>query len=86
MLRWARGMVVVGQLGRPYRGEDNFLDTLFEVRFGKKPVCPRCRQVGKFRRRHKQKAYSCVACGHDIYPLVELLLQWGSDRTAAWPN
>jgi hypothetical protein len=76
-------MVVVGQVERAYRGEDALLDTLFEVRFGE-PTCPRCRQVGKFRRRHKQKAYSCVACGHEIHPLVATIFEGSKTPFSTW--
>jgi transposase-like protein len=72
-----------GQVESAYPGEDAFLDTLFEVRFGK-PTCPRCRQVGKFRRRHKQKVYSCVACWHEIRPLVGTIFEGSKTPFSTW--
>jgi transposase-like protein len=77
-------MLVVGLMESAYPSEDAFLDTLFEVRFGKKLTCPRCRQVGTFRRRHKQKAYSCVSCGHDIYPLVGTIFEGSKTPFSTW--
>jgi hypothetical protein len=49
-----------------------------------RPALDRCRQVGKFRRRHKQKAYSCVACGHDIYPLVGTIFEGSKTPFSTW--
>src|SRR6188472_2479832 len=76
-------MIVVGELERAYRGEDDFLDTLFEVRVGE-PTCPRCRQAGKFQRRHKQKTYCCVACGHEVRPLVGTIFEGSKAPFSTW--
>ncbi len=50
--------------------DDTCLDHLFKTRFGKKPACPKCGEIGKFHRLKKMPAYTCN-CGHHIHPMQD---------------
>ena len=52
-----------------FPNDDACLDHLFEVRYGKEPVCPKCGQIGTFHRLAKMPAYTCN-CGHHIHPMA----------------
>jgi transposase len=45
------------------------LDHLFKVRFGVEPACPKCGEIGKFRKLARLPAYTCN-CGYHIHPMV----------------
>ena len=49
--------------------DDACLDHLFEVRYGKEPVCPKCGQIDTFHRLKNMPAYTCN-CGHHIHPMA----------------
>jgi hypothetical protein len=49
--------------------DDACLDYLFQTRYGDNPECPRCGEVGKFRKLSNMPAYTCN-CGHHIHPMV----------------
>ncbi|MCK5555268.1 MAG: transposase [Alphaproteobacteria bacterium] len=51
--------------------DDACLEHLFKTRFGKgeKVACPKCGEIGKFRRLAKLPAYTCN-CGCHIHPMV----------------
>lgn len=49
--------------------DDACLEHLFRTRFGNEPSCPKCGEVGKFRKLTNMPAYTCN-CGHHIHPMV----------------
>lgn len=49
--------------------DDTCLEHLFHIRHGAKPVCPKCGEIGQFRKLSKLPAYTCN-CGHHIHPMV----------------
>jgi transposase len=49
--------------------DDACLAHLFETRYGKEPVCPKCGQIGTFHKLRKLPAYTCN-CGHHIHPMA----------------
>src|SRR3990170_8333210 len=49
--------------------DDACLAHLFETRYGKEPVCPKCGQIGTFHKLKKLPAYTCN-CGHHIHPMA----------------
>lgn len=49
--------------------DDSCITHLFNTRFGSDFACPKCGEVGKFRRLAKLPAYTCN-CGHHIHPMV----------------
>lgn len=54
---------------RQFPDDDACLDHLFHTRYGDEPACPKCGEVGKFRRLRKMPAYTCN-CGHHIHPMA----------------
>jgi len=52
-----------------YPDDDACLAHLFETRYGKEPVCPKCGGVGTFHKLSKLPAYTCN-CGHHIHPMA----------------
>jgi transposase len=54
---------------RQFPDDHACLDHLFRTRYGDEPACPKCGEVGKFRRLRKMPAYTCN-CGHHIHPMA----------------
>jgi len=48
--------------------DDACLAHLMRVRYGNKPICPKCGKKGKFHKMSKHPAYACAWCGHHIHP------------------
>ncbi len=54
---------------RMFPDDDACLDHLFRLRYGASFKCPRCGEIGKFRKLSKMPAYTCQ-CGEHIHPMV----------------
>ena len=54
--------------------DDACIAHLFELRFGAEFACPKCGEIGKFRKLAKQPAYTCN-CGHHVHPMVGTIFQ-----------
>jgi transposase len=52
-----------------YPDDDACLAHLFETRYGKEPVCPKCGGIDTFHKLSKLPAYTCN-CGHHIHPMA----------------
>lgn len=59
----------IKQFLETYPDDDACLAHLFETRYGKEPVCPKCGQIGTFHKLKKLPAYTCN-CGHHIHPMA----------------
>lgn len=59
----------IRQFMEAFQDDDACLAHLFETRYGKEPVCPKCGQVGTFHKLKKLPAYTCN-CGHHIHPMA----------------
>lgn len=59
----------ISQFMKTFPDDDACLAHLFETRFGKEPVCPKCGQVDTFHKLKKLPAYTCN-CGHHIHPMA----------------
>ena len=55
---------------RQFPDDDACLAHLFKIRFGDNPACPRCGEIGKFRRLSKMPAWTCN-CGNHLHPMVD---------------
>ena len=62
---------------------DACLEHLFKTRFGEDPSCPKCGEVGKFRKLSKMSAYTCN-CGHHIHPMVGTPFERSSTSLQKW--
>ena len=63
--------------------DDACLDHLFKTRFGDDPSCPKCGELGKFRKLSKLPAYTCN-CGHHIHPMVGTPFERSSTSLQKW--
>lgn len=61
--------MTINQFLKQFPTDEACLDHLFKVRFGVEPSCPKCGEIGKFRKLKKLPAYTCN-CGHHIHPMV----------------
>src|SRR3989304_7045294 len=59
----------IKQFLETYPDDAACLAHLFETRYGKGPVCPKCGQIDTFHKLKKLPAYTCN-CGHHIHPMV----------------
>jgi transposase len=56
---------------------------LFDLRFGADFPCPKCGEIGKFRKLAKQPAYTCN-CGHHVHPMQGTIFQDTHTALAKW--
>ena len=63
--------------------DDACLDHLFKTRFGEDPSCPKCGEIGKFRKLSKMPAYTCN-CGHHTHPMVGTPFERSSTSLQKW--
>jgi transposase-like protein/predicted RNA-binding Zn-ribbon protein involved in translation (DUF1610 family) len=56
---------------------------LFDLRFGAEFACPKCGEVGKFRKLAKQPAYTCN-CGHHVHPMQGTIFADSHTPLAKW--
>ena len=68
---------------KQFPDDDACLEHLFKERFGKNPHCPKCGEVGKFRKLSKLPAYTCN-CGHHIHPMVGTPFERSSTPLQKW--
>lgn len=60
--------LTVAQFLARFPDDESCLAHLFATRFGAEPACPKCGEVGKFRKLAKVPAWTCN-CGHHIHPM-----------------
>lgn len=56
---------------------------LFKLRFGPDFGCPKCGEIGRFRKLAKQPAYTCN-CGHHVHPMQGTIFQDSHTPLAKW--
>lgn len=61
--------ITINQFFEQFPDDDACLEHLFRTRFGDEPACPKCGEIGKFRKLSKMPAYTCN-CGHHIHPMA----------------
>ena len=59
------------------------LEHLFQLRFGPEFPCPKCGEIGKFRKLAKQPAYTCN-CGHHVHPMQGTIFRDSHTPLAKW--
>jgi len=61
--------ITVQQFMQRFPDDDACIAHLFKLRYGKKFKCPRCGEIGLFRKLAKLPAYTCN-CGEHVHPMV----------------
>ncbi|MEA2825430.1 MAG: transposase, partial [Alphaproteobacteria bacterium] len=59
------------------------LDHLMKLRFGDDFGCPKCGEIGKFRKLAKHPAYTCN-CGHHVHPMEGTIFKDTHTPLAKW--
>jgi transposase-like protein/predicted RNA-binding Zn-ribbon protein involved in translation (DUF1610 family) len=59
------------------------LDHLMKLRFGAEFGCPKCGEIGKFRKLAKHPAYTCN-CGHHVHPMEGTIFKDTHTPLAKW--
>src|SRR6266550_9195234 len=59
---------------RRFPNDDACLRHLMDLRFGAEFGCPKCGEIGKFRKLAKHPAYTCN-CGHHIHPMERTMFK-----------
>lgn len=56
---------------------------LFDLRYGAEFPCPKCGEIGKFRKLAKHPAYTCN-CGHHVHPMVNTIFKDSHTPLTKW--
>jgi len=65
MAKW----LTIQDFMRMFPDDDACLEHLFRLRYGASFQCPRCGEIGKFKKLAKMPAYTCQ-CGEHVHPMV----------------
>ena len=70
---------------KQFPDDSTCLKHLFVTRFGKvsEAACPKCGEIGKFKRLKKLPAYTCN-CGHHIHPMKDTPFQRSTTPLQKW--
>lgn len=60
--------LTIHEFFKQFPNDEACLAHLFELRYGAEFGCPKCGEIGKFRKLAKHPAYTCN-CGHHIHPM-----------------
>ena len=63
--------------------DDYCLDHIFNLRYGKDYICPKCGKTGFYRNRAR-KCYSCAWCGCDLSPLAGTIFHKSPTSLKTW--
>jgi transposase len=66
-----------------FPNDEACLAHLFELRFGRDYGCPKCGEIGTFRKLAKHPAYTCN-CGHHVHPMQSTIFQDTHTPLAKW--
>jgi hypothetical protein len=56
---------------------------VFELRFGYGYACPKCGEIGTFRKLAEHPAYTC-SCGHHVHPMQGTIFEDSPTPLAKW--
>jgi transposase-like protein/predicted RNA-binding Zn-ribbon protein involved in translation (DUF1610 family) len=68
---------------KQFPNDDACVAHLFKLRFGTDYGCPKCGEIGKFRKLAKQPAYTCN-CGHHVHPMKGTIFTDSHTPLAKW--
>ncbi|MGD0191967.1 MAG: IS1595 family transposase [Rhizomicrobium sp.] len=66
-----------------FPNDEACLAHLFKMRYGADYGCPKCGEIGKFRKLAKSPAYTCN-CGHHVHPMQGTIFQDTHTPLAKW--
>lgn len=73
----------ISQFKKNFPDDNACLDYLFNARYGKDFICPKCHKKG-FYRIKTRKCYGCAWCGYQIYPLKGTIFSGSSTKLYNW--
>lgn len=68
---------------RDFPNDDVCLDYIFQQRYSKEYLCPKCGKTG-FYRVSDRKCYACAWCGYQIHPLADTIFHKSSTKLTDW--
>jgi transposase-like protein len=75
--------LTITQFFKRFPNDEACLAHMFELRFGPDYGCPKCGQIGTFRKLAKHPAYTCN-CGNHIHPMQGTIFQDTHTPLAKW--
>lgn len=75
--------ITIQEFMKRFPDDEACLDHLMKVRFGENFACPKCGEIGKFRKLSKHPAYTCN-CGHHIHPMQGTIFNDSHTALAKW--
>jgi transposase len=70
---------------KDYSTENQCLDRLFQLKYGKLEACPSCGVVNaKFKRVPKRRSYWCTECNHQLYPTAGTVFEKTTTPLTHW--
>ncbi|MFZ5391855.1 MAG: IS1595 family transposase [Patescibacteria group bacterium] len=73
----------IRQFNLDFPSDNACLDYIFDQRYGKDLICPKCHKQG-FHRVSLRKCYACAWCGHQIHPLAGTIFHKSSTKLTNW--
>ncbi len=70
---------------KDYATENQCLDRLFQLKYGKLEACPSCGVINaKFKRVPKRRSYWCTECNHQLYPTAGTVFEKTTTPLTHW--
>lgn len=73
----------IQDFNKEFPDDDFCLEHIFNLRYGKDYVCPKCGKTGFYRNRAR-KCYSCAWCGCDLSPLAGTIFHKSPTSLRTW--
>ena len=67
-----------------YSTDDDCLNKLFLLKFGKLTSCPQCSKETVFKRVKHRRSYQCEKCGHQLYPTAGTVFEKTTTPLSMW--
>ena len=74
----------IKQFQTEFSNDDVCLDYIFNQRFGKDFVCPKCQKVDSYYRIKKRKSYACAWCANQVYPTKGTIFEKSATPLTLW--
>lgn len=75
----------INDFKRDYSTEEQCLERLFQLKYGKLEACPNCGDVNaKFKRVPKRRSYWCTECNYQLYPTAGTVFEKSTTPLTHW--